>query len=325
MRHLPQATQPTATDSNEKQPQMNTDERRLNPCSSGSSVFIRVHLWLFSHQRRSILVLVLLLGAVFAAVPAFAGLEMVEFRVFSLSDRVRLEWETAQEYNLVGFQLYCKEEAETDAEYHAIGFPIPGRGSLEEGAVYFTEIRDLKPGVSYCFRLQEITSDDEPGEVFEVCGYGIRVTPTPTVTPTATDTSTPTPTITPTETPTLTPTPTPVPPTDTATPTPEGTQTGGLTIQFPTTTVTPEATFVLVTATITPTPALVPPTATPLPTVTPARGFGLIGYSGTPPFGLTSLSDLLVMLLCLGAVGLGFLGVVTLLGSIFYLRSRNER
>jgi hypothetical protein len=107
--------------------------------------------------------------------PAFAALEMVEFRVFSLSDRVRLEWETAQEYNLIAFQIYCKQETEPDTEYHPVGFPIPGEGSLEKGAVYFSELRDLQPGVSYCFRLQEITSDEEPGEVFEICGYGIRV------------------------------------------------------------------------------------------------------------------------------------------------------
>lgn len=122
------------------------------------------------------------------AAPSFAALEMVDFRIFSLSDRLRLERETAQEYNLIAFQIYCKEETQTDADYHPIGYPIPGRGGLEAGAVYFSEVRDLQPGVSYCFRLQEITSDDEPGEVFEICGYGIRVTPTATVTPTPTET-----------------------------------------------------------------------------------------------------------------------------------------
>lgn len=277
-------------------------------------------------RRRKIILLIfsgLLLGALFLAAPTFAALEMVEFRAFSLSDRVRLEWETAQEYNLVAFQIYCKQEDEPDVGYHPIGFPIPGKGSLETGAVYFSELRGLQPGVSYCFRLQEITSDEEPGEVFEICGYGIQVTPTATVAPTATDTETPTPTITPTETPTSTDTPTPLPPTDTATPTPEGTQTGGLTIQL--STATAEPTFEMIVATPTPTFALIPPTATPLPTVTPAGAFGLFGSAGRPPFGLTSVSDLLVLLLCLGAVGLGFLGIMTLLGSIFYLRSRTER
>jgi len=282
----------------------------------------------FRPRRNSILLifLALVVGILFTAAPSFAALEMVEFRVFSLSDRVRLEWETAQEYNLVGFQVYCKEEAETVAEYHPIGFPIAGRGNLEEGAVYSFEIPELKPGVSYCFRLQEITSDEEPGEVFEICGYGIRVTPTPTVTPTATDTETPTPTVTPTETATETPTETPLPPTETATPTPEGIHTGGLTIQLSTGTAGPtaEPTFEIVTATPSPTPVLIPPTATPLPTVTPASAFGLFGSNGRPPFGLTSISDMLVSLLCLGAVGLGFLGILTLLGSIFYLRSRTE-
>lgn len=80
----------------------------------------------------------------------------------------------------------------------------------------------------------------------------------------------------------------------------------------------------MVEATPTPTLELIPPTATPLPTVTPVSGFGLIGFNGRPPFGLTSLSDLLVLLLCVGAVGLGVLGILTLLGSIFYLRSRTE-
>ena len=102
-----------------------------------------------NHERSRKLVFLLfcllLFGTFVLAAPAFAGLEMVEFRVFSLSDRVRLEWETGQEYNLVGFQLYCKQEAEADTEYHPIGFPIPGKGSLEEGAVYFSELRDLPP------------------------------------------------------------------------------------------------------------------------------------------------------------------------------------
>ncbi len=67
--------------------------------------------------RKSIIFYLFLLVMLIAiALPAYAAVEMVEFRVFSLSDRVRLEWETAQEYNLIGFQLYCKEEAETDAE-----------------------------------------------------------------------------------------------------------------------------------------------------------------------------------------------------------------
>ena len=266
-------------------------------------------------RRKTILLIfaLLLLGALCMAAPTFAALEMVEFRVFSLSDRVRLEWETAKEYNLIGFQLYCKQEDEPDVGYHAIGFPSPGRGSLETGAVYFSELRDLQPGVSYCFRLQEITSNEEPGEVFEICGYGLRVTPTASVTPTATETETPTPSET----------PSPPPPTDTPTPTPEGTQIGGLTIQLSTATAQP--TFEMIVATATPTFASIAPTATPLPSVTPAGAFGLIGSAGRPPFGLSSVSDLLVLLLCLAAVGLGFLGILTLLGSIFYLRSRTDR
>lgn len=266
----------------------------------------------------------LLTGLLVVAGPVWAAIELVELRVFSLSDRVRIEWETAQEYNVSAFQLYCKEEDQSDAEYHPIGPPVPARGNLEQGASYFIEFADLQEDVSYCFRLEEITTDEEPGEVFEVCGYGIGVTPTATMTPTSTDTPTPTPTDTPTLTPSPTPTETPAPPTDTPTPTPAGAAEGGVVVVLATDTPTPEPTFVILTATPTPTLVPVTPTPTPLPTATPAPALGFIRVSGEggAPLGFASFQDFLLLLLCFGGIGLGALGVLALVGSIFYLRSR---
>jgi hypothetical protein len=86
-----------------------------------------------SARKLITLVFALLLGILGVAAPSFAALEMVEFRIFSLSDRLRLEWETAQEYNLIAFQIYCKEEAQTDAEYHPIGYPIPAGAAWKPG------------------------------------------------------------------------------------------------------------------------------------------------------------------------------------------------
>lgn len=266
-----------------------------------------------------------------------AAVELVRFEVFALSDRVRLEWETSQEYNAVAFQVYCKRESEPDTEYHPIGPLIPAKGALEEGVSYFMELLQLDPGVSYCFRLQELTSDDEPGDVFEICGYGIGVTPTATLTPTPTETPTATSTPIPTDTPVPTPTdPSPLP-TPTVTPTIVGAveTDGGIVIVVPTVAPTPEPTFIIITETPTPTFVPINPTATPLPTATPglvsgfllggrggsATGLGF-GYGNGADSGFLGLDGLLLSLLCLGGVGLGLMGFLALLGGIFYLRSR---
>ncbi len=255
---------------------------------------------------------------------ADAAVELEFLRAIPQPDGVRLEWATKHEYNLWGFRVYCKAEADPDAEYHALG-SVPAKGGLDRGAEYQFEVYNLEPGVSYCFRIEEITTDEQPGEVFEICGYGIDVTPTPTVTPTFTPSPTPTPTATPT-----TPTPTATPTTGTIsplpspspTPTPEGEILPHVTVIVPTP--PPQPTFILVTATPSPTPPVQPPTPTPLPTATPTpSGLGGLGWLGGGP-GL-GLGDLLVLLLCIGGIGLGGLGLMLLLVALFYLRSRGER
>ncbi|MEZ4637144.1 MAG: hypothetical protein R2873_15615 [Caldilineaceae bacterium] len=253
-----------------------------------------------------------------------AGVELLRLDIVPLADRVRIEWETTSEYDISAFQLYYKLESEAEAEYKAIGQPITAQGELESGALYKAEFFQLQPDTSYCFRLKEIPSNDEPGEEFERCGYGINTRPTPTFT--ATPTITPIPTETPI--PTSTPFPSPLPTSPLPTPTPTSTPTvdptteaqGGVAVV---TAPAPAPTFIVLTATPTNTPVVFAPTPTALPVATPAAilpGFGvdgLLGWSAGAGF-----EDVMALLFCVGGIGLALLGVMALLGTIFYLRSR---
>jgi hypothetical protein len=287
--------------------------------------------------------LLLLLFAGFGAIlPARAAVELVSLTVTPMSDRVRIEWETAREYDVAAFQLLFKREDEPVASFQPIGQPIPAQGDLESGAIYQAEFFQLQPSVSYCFRLVEVTTNEDPGDVFDRCGYGLGTFPTATPAPDSLFTPTPEPelpeaTETPEQSPALqTPDPGSAIPSDSplATPIPEPDENGGVIVNFQTPAAVPEQSlegvpeisqeYLVQTATPTPTPLQILPTLTPLPTVTPtpAFGLGMIGFLGGPGPAPGSLPNILMMLLCLGSVGLALLGVMTLLGTIFYLRSR---
>jgi len=293
-----------------------TPPQQLNPNAATKSSFPRIP------ARLARLGLFLGLLGMLLVQGADAAVELEFLRAIPQPDGVRLEWATKHEYNLWGFRVYCKAETDPDAEYHLLG-SLPARGGLDQGAEYGFDVFGLEPGVSYCFRIQEITTDEQPGEIFEICGYGIDVTPTATVTPTFTPSPTPTPTATVTPTPTPTPTQAETSPLPSPTPTPEptGEILPQVTVILPTP--LPQPTFILVTATPTATRPAPPPTPTPLPTATPTPG-GL-GWLGGGPGVSLGLGDLLVLLLCLGGVGLGGLGLMLLLVALFYLRSRERR
>lgn len=275
--------------------------------------------------RRISFLFLCLLGLGIGSIAALqAGVELLRLDIIPLADRVRIEWETTSEYDISAFQLYYKLESESEAEYQPIGQPITAQGELQSGALYTAEFFQLQPNTSYCFRLREIPSNNEPGEQFERCGYGINTRPTPT--PTNTPTVTPIPTETPIPTSTPFPTPLPTDPlptptsTDTVTPDPNSTEQGGVTIVM---TPAPPPTFIVLTATPTDTPVVFAPTPTPLPiatpvTILPGIGLdGLLGWSAT-----TGFEDVVALLLCFGGIGLAIIGLMTLLGTIFYLRSR---
>jgi hypothetical protein len=254
---------------------------------------------------------------------AWAGVELVRLEVIPLADRVQILWETASEYDIAGFQLFYRPELDPAATYEPITQLIEAQGQLGSGAIYEASFLQLQPNVSYCFRLQVVTTNSEPGDVFERCGYGLGTSPTPTFTLTPTITPIPTetpflPTPIPTETavsPVATPIPTPMP-------TGSGDDNGGVTVI-----ITPIAqpTYVVQTTTPTDAPLFIDPTPTPLLTATPTPALGMLGMSrwlgdaGATP---ATLNEILALMLCLGGIGLALIGAMTLLGTIFYLRSR---
>lgn len=135
-----------------------------------------------AHPRRwaAAVLAPLALGILLAcAQTAAAAVQLNFFNVIAFPSSVTLEWSTAGEVNLAGFDIQCKRADEPDTAFHEIGFER-ARGGPNVGALYnFPVTSGLVPGVSYCFRLKEITTDGSPGEVFDRCGYGAMVTPTP--------------------------------------------------------------------------------------------------------------------------------------------------
>ena len=135
-----------------------------------------------THPRRVAAVVMAPLAVVvlFACVQtALAAVQLNFFNVIAFPSSVTLEWSTASEVNLAGFDIQCKQANEPDTAYHEIGFQ-PAKGGPNVGALYdFPVTSGLVPGNSYCFRLKEITTDGSPGDVLDRCGYGPMVTPTP--------------------------------------------------------------------------------------------------------------------------------------------------
>jgi hypothetical protein len=123
--------------------------------------------------------LVVVVGVLGAVQTALAAVQFNYFYVIAFPSSVTLEWSTAREVNLAGFDIQCKRADEPDTAFHEIGFER-ARGGPTVGALYsFPVTSGVVPGVSYCFRLKEITTDGSPGDVIDRCGYGPMVTPTP--------------------------------------------------------------------------------------------------------------------------------------------------
>jgi len=129
------------------------------------------------------LVLVFAIGlTLFAMLPdrLLAAIELAYYRAAATTNAVFLEWATVREVNVNGFEIMCKKIDDPDTAFHPIGSRI-AIGSPTSGATYnFDVTSGLIPGQQYCFRLREITSDNTPGEEFDLCGYGLGVTPAPT-------------------------------------------------------------------------------------------------------------------------------------------------
>ena len=113
------------------------------------------------------------------AQPLLAAVQFSYFYVISNPASVVLQWGTTSEFNVQGFEIMCKLADEPEAAYHRIGF-MPAKGGPSTPAQYsFPVTTGVEPGVAYCFRLIEQTSDGTLGDVQDRCGYGPNVTPTP--------------------------------------------------------------------------------------------------------------------------------------------------
>lgn len=143
--------------------------------------------------------------------PLYAAIEIEYFNAITVDDHLRLEWRTVVENDLAAIEVYCKEEAEPLSAYHLVDTRL-AQGNKDQGAHYQMDLyAGIEPGVSYCFRLKEITTDGRKGDILDYCGYGLNIQPIDSqedyeITPTAIITTALPFTLTPIALPTLLPT-----------------------------------------------------------------------------------------------------------------------
>ncbi len=151
---------------------MHTDLQSFNPHEPNLPKSRR-----FRRLAVAAVVALLSLGALLITIRTVLSAADIEyFNAISTSNMVLLEWSTRSEYNVARFDVLCKLASEPDAAFHVIG-SRPSKGSPTQGALYDFPVTQLEPGVAYCFQLHEITTDDEPGERRNLCGYGLNITP----------------------------------------------------------------------------------------------------------------------------------------------------
>lgn len=154
--------------------------------------FLRNHRWLrrIAHGALSVwLASIALWGIVYE--PAYAAVELSSYNVFVLPSGVVLEWQTASEYDLIGFEVWYKEESASQSAYTLLGKRI-AQGGPRRGVTYRLDVTSfLKADTAYCFQLRELPVNGERGEILIRCGYGLGISaqPTPTPTPLFTPTS----------------------------------------------------------------------------------------------------------------------------------------
>ena len=113
----------------------------------------------------------------------YAAVELLAFDVIVDAEEVVIAWHTANEYDLTGFDLFYKPADASLSAYELID-TLVAAGGPKSGQSYQLTVTDyLNPGVIYCFQLRERPIEGDRGEIFERCGYGLQITPTPTQVP----------------------------------------------------------------------------------------------------------------------------------------------
>jgi len=143
-------------------------------------LFARLGSGLVRRLSSALLTGMLLAGVIILATasPLRAAIDLEYFNAVASGSAVLLEWSTASEFNVAGFEILKKKVGEPESSFNRIGF-YNAKGDTTSGAQYDTLVTNLATGAAYCFRLREVTTDDEPGEVRDLCGYGLSITPTP--------------------------------------------------------------------------------------------------------------------------------------------------
>lgn len=134
---------------------------------------------------------------------AYANVTLVSFTATSLTGQpeIYLEWETATEFDTVGFFIVRSDSA--TGTFTRISDFIPHEGDTIVGAQYDHIDENAVLGNTYWYKLEELTTNQESqfyGPISAMSGVPATATSTPTRTPTATLTRTPTATPTPTAT-----------------------------------------------------------------------------------------------------------------------------
>lgn len=223
------------------------------------------------HWFRVVIFGVFLLLLAATNLSARAAVDLLYFYAHGQTDRINLEWETAQELNHAGF--YIQRSLEASSGFARISNFIPPLGFGVGGHYYTYDDLTAEPGVTYYYKLESVDTGGN-SELTEAVSAVIQSnTLTPTVTPTG---STPTPTLTltsapPTETLTWTPTSAVA-----ATKTP--TRSPTVAVLYPTSTPKHSLTPVAPTPTITITPT---PTRTPTTTLLPLPELALLFPAST--------------------------------------------
>jgi hypothetical protein len=124
-----------------------------------------------------------------------ANVVLVSFTASSVlgEPEIYLEWETATEFDTVGF--FIARSSSATGEFTIISEFMQHEGDTVVGAQYFYIDEDTVLNQTYYYRLDVLNTDqstDYHGPIAAVAGVPPTITPTPSRTPTITPTSTPT-------------------------------------------------------------------------------------------------------------------------------------
>ncbi len=157
-----------------------------------------------SRNAKSIIVMdlvIVLLFIGYLVIPAYAAVTLVRFEIISINNNaITLEWETASEYNNLGF--FIVRSGSEGGEYIPVSDFIPAEGSAVNGYSYQFVDGTVTAGQIYFYKLQAVDLNSTY-EYFGPITNFPNPTPTRTSTQTKSSSSTLTTTITQTRTATI--------------------------------------------------------------------------------------------------------------------------